>query len=125
MCLNITGQHESDGEKLNRSSMNIVVSENPGWYHVAIALETRDVKKKQLWVVVGEETISGVAKTPSNVVVSNILLIFKNETTRFVTSKCLNVFETYNFVTWLKVGRPSMYHYLNKVIKIAATTSND
>jgi hypothetical protein len=47
MCLNITGQRESDGDKLNRSSLDIVVSESPGRYHVAIALEIRDVKKTQ------------------------------------------------------------------------------
>ena len=50
MCLNITGQRESDGDKLNRSSLDIVVSESPGWYHAAIALETRDVKKKHILV---------------------------------------------------------------------------
>jgi len=58
--------------------LDIVVSENPGWYHVAIALETRDVKKPQLR---GEkETMCGVGKTPSDVSVRNIILIFKNKT---------------------------------------------
>jgi hypothetical protein len=28
--------------------LDIVFSENPGWYHVAIALETRDMKKTLL-----------------------------------------------------------------------------
>jgi hypothetical protein len=36
--------------------------------------------------------LHAVAKTPSDVAISNIILIYKNKTTRFVTSKCLNVF---------------------------------
>jgi hypothetical protein len=48
MCLNITGQCESDVEKLNMISLDILVSENTGWYHVAIALETRDLKNPEL-----------------------------------------------------------------------------
>lgn len=59
MCLNITErdfskkkitERESDGGKLNASSLDIVVSENSGWYHVAIALETRC--QKTVWICI-------------------------------------------------------------------------
>jgi hypothetical protein len=94
MCLNITGQRESDGDKLNRSSLDIVVSESPGWYHSYSFRNKRCEKKTQFKG--GERNHVWICKTRSDVVASNIILIFKNKTTSFVTLKCLNVLQTYN-----------------------------
>ena len=77
MCLNITGQRESDGEKLNRS-IGYSSFRKPWLVSCSYSFRNKTCEKPQLR---GEnETMCGVGKTPSDVSVRNIILIFKNKT---------------------------------------------